>query len=236
PEGGVVPADLTPEVLDVPRRATVDRRGRPAYTTALLKRAITMGFDAGGRPLAPTMPRFQMSLDELAALVAYLPRLGHEPEPGVSDDEIRIAVVGSPAATNAARAYFDTVARAGGIYRRSIVVSREGEPVFAGIGEAPDRAPQVERDDDTPWIDGAPPRGAAPTRVAFHLLPRMRELDEATVVRAAARVLVEALRACGRELTQDQLVQALETVHRFDAGVGAPLSFSRGQHIGVAAE
>ena len=244
PEGGVVPADLTPEVLGAPRRAAVDRPGRPAYTAALLQRAITLGFDAAGRPLAPTMPRFQMSLDDLAALVAYLPRLGHEAEPGLGDDEVRIAVVGSPAAQRAARAYFDAVARDGGVYRRRIVVApaaeagEAGEPVFAGIGGQADCARPVDGDDDIPWIDAAPPPGTtgAPARSAFHLFARAPGLDEAALVRAEAMVLVAALRQCGREVTREQLVQALEAVHGFDGGLGEPLSFSRGRHIGTATD
>lgn len=236
PEGGVVPADLTPEVLGAPRRAAGDHPGRPAYTPALLQRAITMGFDAGGRPLDAAMPRFQMSIADLAALLAYLPRLGHEPEPGVTDEEIRVAVVGSPAAADAARGVFGAVARAGGVYRRIIAVARDGEPALAGIRVASDPAPRADGDEQTPWIDDAPPRGAgtAPERFAFHLLPDARGLDEATLARAGAMVLVEALRQCGRELTRDRLVQALEAVHRFDAGLGAPLSFSHGRHIGIA--
>jgi len=236
PEGGVVPADLTPEVLGVPRRTAGDHPGRPAYTPALLKRAITMGLDAGGRPLEPTMPRFQMSLDDLAALVSYLPRLGHEPEPGLTDEDIRVAVVGSPAAQRAARGYFDAVARAGGVYRRSIVVGLDGEPVLAGIGGGSDRTRLVDSDEEIPWLDGAPPRepGTAPERSTFHLFPSAPGLDDATLARAEAMVLVEALRQCGREVTRERLVQALETVHRFDGELGAPLSFSRGRHIGMA--
>lgn len=238
PEGGVVPADLTPDVLGVPRRATVDRPGRPAYTPALLKRAITMGFDAGGRPLDAAMPHFQMSVDDLAALLAYLPRLGHEPEPGLTDEEIRVAVVGSPVANHAARGVFEAVVRAGGIYRRSIAVALDGEPVLAGMSSGSDHGRLAGSDEETPWIDGAPPHGAstAPERFAFHLFPSARGLDEAALARAEAMVLVEALRQCGRELTRDRLVQALEAVHRFDAGLGAPLSFSHGRHIGITTE
>jgi len=230
PEGGVVPADLSPEILSVPRRASPDHPGRPAYSPALLTRAITMGFDAGGRALASTMPRFQMSIADVTALVAYLPHLGHEPEPGVTDDELRIAVVGSPAAQQAARAYFDAVTRAGGIYRRRIAISRDDE-ALAGIA-ASVRSPLA--DPDTPWIDDAPRDSTA--RVAFHLFPTARARDEAIIVRAAAMVLVEALRACGRDVTREQLVQSLEAIHRFDAGLDAPVSFARGQHIGVAAD
>ena len=230
PEGGVVPADLTPETLSIPRRASADRPGRPAYTPALLKRAITMGFDAGGRPLASTMPRFQMSIADLTALVAYLPQLGHEPEPGVTDDEIRIAVVGSPAARDAVRAYFDATTRAGGVYRRRIVIARDDE-AFAGIA-ASDRPSLAS--DDTPWIDDSP--HGAPAPAIFHLFPTARPRDQATVTRAAALLLVAALRACGRDLTREQLVQSLEAIHRVDAGLDTPVSFARGQHIGVAAD
>jgi ABC-type branched-subunit amino acid transport system substrate-binding protein len=43
------------------------------------------------------MPRFQMTLQDMADLISYLKRLGNEPEPGVSDAVVRIGVVLPPA-------------------------------------------------------------------------------------------------------------------------------------------
>ena len=48
-------------------------------------RAITMGIGAGGNRLDPIMPRFQLTLADAAALLAYLKRLGTLPQPGLDD-------------------------------------------------------------------------------------------------------------------------------------------------------
>lgn len=91
-EGGVRPAAVTAEALA--RTATVNGRTRPAYTRTLLKRAIGLGYDAGGNPLDRAMPRYQMTQQDMADLLEYLEVLGREPQPGVTDDALRIAVIG----------------------------------------------------------------------------------------------------------------------------------------------
>jgi mono/diheme cytochrome c family protein len=49
---------------------------------------------------------------------------------------------------------------------------------------------------------------------------------------AAARLLVEGLRRAGRDVSRARLVDALETVQRFEIGYGAPVSYSPQQHVG----
>jgi mono/diheme cytochrome c family protein len=92
PEGGVVPADITPESLA--RATTLGGRTRPPYTGPLLKRAITMGFDSGRHELNAAMPRYRMSIEDADDLIAYLALVGHESQPGVTDDALRIRIVG----------------------------------------------------------------------------------------------------------------------------------------------
>jgi len=48
---------------------------------------------------------------------------------------------------------------------------------------------------------------------------------------AAARVLVQALKQSGRELTRDALRTALEGLYAFETGVTPPLTFGRGRRI-----
>src|SRR5262245_45069605 len=98
PEGGVSPSDLRWESLTRPY-AVSEPGGRthPPYDERLLKRAISMGIDPAGNPLHVAMPRFRMSLQDMADLAAYLKRLGSEPEAGVSDAEVRIGVGLPPA-------------------------------------------------------------------------------------------------------------------------------------------
>jgi mono/diheme cytochrome c family protein len=47
----------------------------PTYTDTLIRRAVIDGIDAEGRPLAWPMPRWQLSDQEWAALLAYLKTL-----------------------------------------------------------------------------------------------------------------------------------------------------------------
>ena len=61
PEGGQVPSMITWTTLKTPIETTeAARRIRPAYTEALVRRAITMGFDPSGRVLDPGMVGFTL--------------------------------------------------------------------------------------------------------------------------------------------------------------------------------
>jgi ABC-type branched-subunit amino acid transport system substrate-binding protein len=98
PEGGVAPSDLRWTSLTRPYGVTQPGgRSHPAYDERLLKRAITMGLDPAGNALHVAMPRFRLSLGDMADLAAYLKRLGGAPAPGVSEAEVRIGVVLPPA-------------------------------------------------------------------------------------------------------------------------------------------
>jgi len=130
PEGGVTPSDLTWAALTKPYGATrLGGRQRPPYTEQRLKRAITMGFDAGGAPLDIAMPRYRFTHQDLDDLVAYLKKLGEEKDQGLTETSIRVGVILAPRAllaerNNAVRAvlmaYFDRVNQRGGLYSRQI--------------------------------------------------------------------------------------------------------------------
>ncbi|GMV31296.1 MAG: hypothetical protein AMXMBFR59_34210 [Rhodanobacteraceae bacterium] len=92
-EGGVRPADISPAALLRPLRD--ERRQRPAYDASRLRRAITLGLDAGGQPLDAAMPRYALSLADADDLLAYLARLDQRHEPGVTSDRLRIGVRGA---------------------------------------------------------------------------------------------------------------------------------------------
>jgi ABC-type branched-subunit amino acid transport system substrate-binding protein len=128
-EGGVRPTDLTAEALG---RATADAgggRSRPAYDDHRLIRAITLGLDAAGNRLHVAMPRYRLTRQDAADLLAYLKRLGHEEEPGLGAGAIHLGVLlpgadrpGSPGeALRAALAARGAEAnREGGIYGRRL--------------------------------------------------------------------------------------------------------------------
>jgi hypothetical protein len=71
---------------------------RPAYTLATFARALTDGLDAGGRVLAATMPRYNLSAAESADLAAYLQTLNAFPAVGVDSFAIHFATVVTEAA------------------------------------------------------------------------------------------------------------------------------------------
>ncbi|MGO9868898.1 MAG: ABC transporter substrate-binding protein, partial [Rhodomicrobium sp.] len=49
----------------------------------------------------------------------------------------------------------------------------------------------------------------------------------------AARVLIEALKRTGPQLDTERLVDTLESMHGFDLGLGAEISFSKSEHQGI---
>ena len=150
PEGGVVPSDITWEALTKPYAVTLPSgRTHPLYTEKLLVRAVCMGIDPAGNRLHVAMPRFQMSREDINALIGYLKRLGRESDPGLSDSSIIIGMV-LPATGTLAEAgraiksvlvaYFDEINKQGGIYNRRI------ELRLAELGGSPaESAANVEK-------------------------------------------------------------------------------------------
>ncbi|HJQ31074.1 MAG TPA: ABC transporter substrate-binding protein, partial [Pyrinomonadaceae bacterium] len=92
-------------------------------------RAVSEGVDPSGNTMLTAMPRFRMSADDVADLLAYLKAIEHDRDPGVSDASVRIGTIlptkGALAETGAAmldvlRAFFDDVNGKGGIYNRKV--------------------------------------------------------------------------------------------------------------------
>ena len=94
PEGNLIPPDLTWSALTKPydtvRR---DGRTRPPYSDVLITRAITLGVDSAGATLNSGMPRYRLSLNDCADLVAYLKRLGHDSYPGLTGSDLRLGAL-----------------------------------------------------------------------------------------------------------------------------------------------
>lgn len=129
-EGGVSPSDITWTALTTNyegKRPT--GRTHPPYDEKLLKRAITMGFDPAGNQLNATMPKYQMSHEDLSNLVAYIKVLGMETVAGVEDHLLHIGMFPSPnlgardlhqVTEQAITAYFSEINNNGGIYGRQL--------------------------------------------------------------------------------------------------------------------
>ena len=75
----------------------------PKYTVESLRRAIIEGIDPNGRKLDLLMPRYQLSIAEADALIAYMRSLSRELSPGVSDDTLRFATIVAGDVTGADR-------------------------------------------------------------------------------------------------------------------------------------
>jgi len=100
------PALLQEQTVPVrsPRvKARLGTSQRPAYTEALLARAIRTGLDASGKPLDPAMPRYVLSDAEMKSLAAYLFSLSAQPSPGVDEHSIHFATVIQPGVAPARR-------------------------------------------------------------------------------------------------------------------------------------
>jgi len=75
--GTAIPADIRYEALtakDVHNQRR-EEEAHPPYTDELIKQAITQGLDPAGKSLDWTMPRWQMTQEDLNDLIAYLKTL-----------------------------------------------------------------------------------------------------------------------------------------------------------------
>lgn len=70
-----------------------DPRLRPAYTDKTLAAALITGRDPTGRELSASMPRFALSEQDAANIIAFLKTMSIAPDPGVGPDEIHFATV-----------------------------------------------------------------------------------------------------------------------------------------------
>jgi mono/diheme cytochrome c family protein len=139
PEGGVVPSNITWDALTKPYDVErADGSSHPAYTERLLQRAVTMGIDSAGSTLNSAMPRFELSTVDAADLIAYIKRLGHTIDPGLTADAVRLGVILQPFSQTEKSVhrmrqsfldYFARVNAQGGVFGRRI------ELIFAELPE-----------------------------------------------------------------------------------------------------
>ncbi len=130
PEGGITPTDITWNNLTKPYAVTsASGRKHAPYTDALLERAITEGLDPSANALHTAMPRYKMSREDAADLLAYLKRLGDDRDPGIGETVLKIGTIlpAAPALADVSgdmkavmTAYFDEVNSRGGVFNRKI--------------------------------------------------------------------------------------------------------------------
>jgi len=129
-EGGVTAGNLTwSNMVKAYGHTHPNGRKHGAFDEALFTTALTQGVDPAGNELAKAMPRYQMSPEDVADLVAYLKRIETDRDPGLTETTIKVATIvpkaGALADIGAAMkdvltAYFANVNDKGGIYNRRI--------------------------------------------------------------------------------------------------------------------
>lgn len=202
-ERGVQPSQITRDALTRPYTVKeAAGRKRPPYTLSSFRNAVRTGKDAGGNALAEAMPRFSLTDKQLADLWAYLAIVDQVTDPGVTDTELTIGVVGdaSQPVTRAQLKLLEALAsdinRLGGVHGRALKFStvspgqavKAGETAFALI------APQ-----------GSPPHGIAPEIPVISIVPAADPsaggfalvAGEADQVAALKRFAVEAFEVVG---------------------------------------
>ena len=129
-EGGVTAGNLTWTNMIKPYGHThTSGRKHTAFDEKLFTRALIQGSDPTGNQLAVAMPRYEISPEDIADLVAYLKVIETDRDPGLTDTTITIGTIlpksGPLAEIGAAMkdvltAYFANVNDKGGIYNRRI--------------------------------------------------------------------------------------------------------------------
>jgi ABC-type branched-subunit amino acid transport system substrate-binding protein len=140
-EGGVTAGNLTWANLTKPYGHThpTGRKHGP-FDEASIMRAVSDGVDPSKNVMLAAMPRYQMSPEDAADLVAYLKRIEDDHDPGLTDASVRVGTLlptaGPLAAAGAAMrdvlaAYFNELNAGGGLFGRRV------ELQFAETGAAP---------------------------------------------------------------------------------------------------
>jgi ABC-type branched-subunit amino acid transport system substrate-binding protein len=167
PEGGVIPSNITWEELTKSYgHAHSSGRRHPAYAELSLARAIAEGVDPAGNQLAAAMPKYRMSHEDLADLIAYLKRLTDDRDPGITETTVKVgtllpmtgplAEIGGVAKAVIA-GYFNDINDGGGIYNRRLELHVVDAPDASSISA---NAKRLVEDEQVFCLAGAFTAGA----------------------------------------------------------------------------
>lgn len=129
-EGGVTAGDITWSNLIKPYGHThpTGRKHGPFSESSVI-RAVVNGVDSSGNDLLVAMPRYKLTIEDMADLLAYLKVIDTDLDPGLTETNVTVGLVlpssGALAEVGAAMkdvvaAYFDNVNNRGGIFSRKI--------------------------------------------------------------------------------------------------------------------
>lgn len=211
-ESGITAGNLTWPNLTKPYGHThsTGRRHGPFNEMSLI-RAVVNGVDSNGNNLLVAMPRYKISAEDMADLIAYLKRIDSDLDPGLTDSSVRIGLLlpseGALADAGAAMkdvlsAYFDDLNNRGGIFSRKIdlrvtnvtqTLARD-EQVFAFVGGlsagVDSQLAALARKEEIPFIGPSTllPHVETPVnRYLFYLLPGVEEQAISLVNSAATQ-------------------------------------------------
>jgi ABC-type branched-subunit amino acid transport system substrate-binding protein len=129
-EGGVAAGNLQWLNLAKPDGHTHPTgRKHGAFDAASFARATLAGVDPAGNTLQVAMPRYKMSAEDMADLIAYLKRIETDRDPGLTDTSISVGLLiptkgalgeMGQAIRAVTAAYFEEINRQGGIYNRKL--------------------------------------------------------------------------------------------------------------------
>ena len=162
PEGGAEPSNVTwSELAKSYGHRHASGRSHPAFDEQSFAGAVADGVDPAGNDLEPVMPKYEMSAEDIVALVAYVKRLETDLDPGLTEASITVGTVlpraGSYGPRGQAveavfRAYFEEINATGGVFGRKLELEVaeylpdpeatlanarrliEGERIFAALG------------------------------------------------------------------------------------------------------
>ena len=130
PEGGVIPPDIRwSELTKTYDHVHENGRRHPAFDENNLARLIRTGLDPASNRLDKSMPLYNMSVEDMDSLVAYLRFLENDMDPGISKDSIQVGTLlplqGGQGALGQAMAqvmlaHFKEVNERGGVFGRKL--------------------------------------------------------------------------------------------------------------------
>jgi ABC-type branched-subunit amino acid transport system substrate-binding protein len=130
PEGGAEPSNVTwGELTKSYGHRHASGRSHPAFDEQSFAGAVADGVDPAGNDLEPVMPKYEMSAEDMTALVAYVKRLEDDLDPGLTEASIAVGSIlprsGSygprgQAVEAVLRAYFEEMNATGGVFGRKL--------------------------------------------------------------------------------------------------------------------
>ena len=213
-EGGVTAGSLVwSQLLKSDGHTHPTGRKHGPFTEASFIRAVAEGLDPAGNKLLVAMPRYRMSAEEMAELIAYLKRIETDYAPGINDTSIEVGVVlpskgplveMGESMRAVIAAYFEDLNTRGGVYNRRITL-RVVEPtgtallaqnrnVFAYVGGisagADAELAKLAREQEIPFVGLStlmPDEEKPLNRHLFYLLSGVKEQARALANFAASK-------------------------------------------------